>query len=281
MTTTLIVGCGYLGRRVGRLLADSDETVFGTTRSPANFERLRAWGVQPIVADVLDAPSLKALPTVDRVFVAVGFDRRSGTSIGDVYVNGLRRLMDALLADHWAYASSTGVYGQANGEWVDETSPTVPATESGRACLLAERALLAAAPSAVVLRYAGLYGPGRVIRRQAIERGEPLPGDPERTLNLVHIDDAARAAVQALQRPGLANVFNVCDDRPAPRREYYALVAQWVGAPAPRFDAGVPTRDDAHKRVRNQRMRESLLTTLLYPDIITGVPAALARDDAP
>ena len=81
------------------------------------------------------------------------------------------------------YASSTGVYGQTDGEWVDEESPTCPRHESGKVCLEAEERIRAwasarASTSAVVLRFAGLYGPGRVVRRSMLERGEPIPGDP-------------------------------------------------------------------------------------------------------
>lgn len=278
--STLIVGCGYLGRRVGRLLANDGERVWGTTRSAANADRLRAWGVGPVIADVLDEHSLRALPRADRVFVAVGFDRAAGASVREVHVEGLKRLLATLTPTRWVLASSTGVYGQDDGSWVDEDAPTDPLTESGRACLDAERLLLGSGLSAVVLRFAGLYGPGRVIRRQALERGEPVPGDPDRFLNLIHIDDAARATVAALRGNALADRYNVGDDHPTPRREYYGLVAEYLGVGPPRF-TGAPARDDAHKRICNRRMRADLLPELIHPDIATGVPAALSADDLP
>jgi nucleoside-diphosphate-sugar epimerase len=278
--TTLIVGCGYLGRRVGRLLSQGGEKVFGTTRSTAKAERLRYWGVEPVIADVVEEASLKTLPQAERVFVTVGFDRKSGVPIRDVYVDGLRRLMDALRPSRWVYASSTSVYGERDGAWVDECSPTDPRSESGRACLDAEHVIMKAPCPVVVLRYAGLYGPGRVVRRQAIERGEPVPGDSDRFLNLVHINDAARAAVVALDRGTRAGTYNVADERPVRRREYYGLVAECLGVGPPAFD-GSPARDDANKRVRNQLMHAHLIQELTYPDIASGVPAALASPDLP
>ena len=115
----------------------------------------------------------------------------------EVYVDGLQNVLDRLPASvrRFVYASSTGVYGQTGGEWVDEESPTEPQHESGRVVLEAEGRVRAWADrrgaSAVILRFAGLYGPGRIVRRTMLERAEPIPGDPEKFLNLVHIDDAA------------------------------------------------------------------------------------------
>lgn len=284
--TTLIIGCGYLGRRVGRLLQRRGETVFGTTRSAAKGDVLRGWGIEPIVADVLDPATLDGLTAADRAVFCVGYDRRSGVPIREVYVEGLARTLDHL-ADRiarWVYVSSTGVYGQDDGSWVDETSPTEPRSDSGRACLEAERLLRGRVAEPIILRPSGLYGPGRIIRRDAILRGEPIAGDPDRFLNLIHIDDAAAAVVALLDRADPGSITLASDDRPAHRREYYAQIADGLGAPAPRFEAppgGSSFRDEANKRVRNTRLRTVVGLDLAYPDIRTGVPAALAASDVP
>ena len=91
--------------------------------------------------------------------------------------------------------------------------------------------------SLVILRFSGLYGPDRVIRRVLLERGEPIPGDPAGYLNLVHIDDAAQAAVAALEAARPDPLYLVSDDRPVERREYYALAARLLDAPPPRYRA--------------------------------------------
>ena len=106
----------------------------------------------------------------------------------------------------FVYASSTGVYGQEGGVEVDEDSAAEPRHESGRVCregedLVAHRFGRETNIPTVSLRFAGLYGPGRIVRREAIVRGEPIVGDPARFLNLIHIDDAATAAVLALEAP--------------------------------------------------------------------------------
>ena len=288
-TTTLIVGCGYLGRRVGRLLSARGDRVLGTTRNAGRAGELAAWGVEAVEADVLDPRSLDGLPEADRVLYCVGFDRSAGVPIRSVYVDGLRHALGRLVdrTPRLVYAGSTGVYGQDDGGWVAEESPVNPRTESGRACLEAESVIdssvKAGGLASTILRFSGLYGPGRVMRREALVRGEVIAGDPDKWLNLIHIDDAASAAVAALDRPDAGPLYLVSDDRPIPRSEFYGLVAESLHAPTPRFEpprAGSPEagREESNKRVSNRRMQAELGVVLTHPDIATGVPAAIAAE---
>ncbi len=130
------------------------------------------------------------------------------------------------------------------------------------------------------MRFSGLYGPGRIMRRETLLKGQPIVGDPEKFLNLIHIDDAALVAVAALDRGRSGGLYLVSDDRPAPRREFYALAAEGLKAPAPRFEPPGPeaSREDSNKRVSNARMHAELGVTLAYPDIAQGVPAALEAE---
>ncbi len=280
MTTTLIVGCGYLGRRVGRLLRARGDRVLGTNRSRARAEELDAWGVEPVLADVLQ-PDTLTFPPADRVLYCVGFDRAAKVAMRTVYVDGLRNVLAKLpdIPGRFVYASSTGVYGQDDGGWVEEDSLTEPRHEAGRVCLEAENVARATLP-ALVLRFSGLYGPGRIPRKASLERGEPIVGDPRKFLNVIHIDDAAAAAVAALDRGEPGGIYNVSDDRPVARSEYYDRVAESLRGPAPRFVPPAPgsaeaAREEANKQVSNRRMRAELGVALRYPDIATGIPAAI------
>jgi nucleoside-diphosphate-sugar epimerase len=285
--TTLIIGCGYLGQRLGARLVRDGGRAYGTVRSPGRADEIAGIGIEPVIADVLRPETLTGLPAAERLFYAVGFDRAAGAAMREVYVDGLRNILDRLPPSvrRFVYASSTGVYGQTGGECVDEESPTDPQHESGRVVLEAERLVRAWADahhdaSAVILRFAGLYGPGRIVRRAMLERGEPIPGDPEKFLNLVHIDDAARAAAAALDAGAPAPIYLVADDRPVTRREYYSVAARVIGAPEPRFEPPRPgsveaARDVTSKRVGNRRMKAELGVVLRYPDIATGLVAAL------
>jgi nucleoside-diphosphate-sugar epimerase len=213
------------------------------------------------------------------VLYCVGLDRSSGQSMRAVYVDGLGNVLDRLpAAGRLIHVSSTSVYGQDGGEEVDEDSATEPVEEAGRVVRDAEGVVRGRRPGAVVLRLAGIYGPGRLPRSEALRRGEPVAGDPLRWLNLIHVEDAASAvlAAEARARPG--GVYNVCDDRPVRRGEFYAAAARLLGAPEPRWVAAAPgtapRHELANRRVSNRRMRAELGVALRYPSYVEGLPAS-------
>ncbi len=287
--TTLIVGCGYLGRRVGQRLHLRHERVMGTTRGETRAKEIAGWGVEPVHADVLDPDSLARLPRSERVFYCVGFDRAAGVAMRTVYVDGLANALEALAGrtKRVVYASATSVYGRNDGGWVDEETPTAPTTESGRVCLDAERLAARVCDGhgleLVIVRYSGLYGPGRILRRSALERGEPVVGDPSKFLNLIHVDDAAAAAVAALDRGAAGRTYLATDDRPLERREFYQSAATALGAPAPRFVAPEPgspeaRREESNKRVSNRRITSELGLALRFPNVLDGLVASLDEE---
>jgi nucleoside-diphosphate-sugar epimerase len=280
--STLIVGCGYLGERVGRYLVERGERVIGTVRSAARAGKVSHLGIQPLIADVAQPETLDSLPRVERILYCVGFDRSAGIDRRAVSIDGLKAFLDRVprAVRRIVYASSTSVYGQTQGQWVSEDSPANPVQESGKICKEAEETLRIWGEHAggfrVVLRFSGLYGPGRVIGQEVLKRGEPIPGNSTGFLNLVHIEDAARAAVAALDREDPDSLFLVSDDRPVERREFYALTARLLNVPPPRFEPPRPDDSDStNRRIANRKLREVLGVDLAYPDITTGVPAAL------
>jgi nucleoside-diphosphate-sugar epimerase len=276
-STGLILGCGYLGARVASLWRQQNRHVFAATRNPGNLPP----DVDPILCDVLQPASLRTLPQVETVLYAIGFDRTSGASMHAVYVDGLTNALTHLPAPkRFLYISSSSVYGQTDGGWVDESSPTEPQEMSGQVVLEAEAVLRAKLPGAVVLRFAGIYGPGRLLRRQRIEQGEPIAGDADKWLNLIHVEDGARAVLAAQQYGQPGRVYNVCDDHPVRRRYFYATLARVLGAPEPRFmsppaDQPTPPHEKAHRRINNRRMKQELQAELRYPDYEQGLRASL------
>ncbi|MBL8794118.1 MAG: SDR family oxidoreductase [Planctomycetia bacterium] len=277
----LLIGCGYLGSRVAARWLAEGHRVFATTRSPARAEELRRQGIEPIVGDVLDPASLKQLPVVQTVCHAVGLDRAAGRSMREVYVEGLRNVLAALPSpERFLYISSTGVYGQCDGEEVDETAATEPLEDSGQVVLAAEQQLRERLPNSIILRFAGIYGPGRLLRRQAIAAGEPIVGDADKWLNLIHVEDGAAAVLAAEQRGQPGQVYNVCDDAPVRRRDFYTALARLLHAPEPRFvapapGAPLPGHERANRRLVNRRLRQELNVTLRYPSYGEGLPASV------
>jgi nucleoside-diphosphate-sugar epimerase len=282
----LIIGCGYLGRRVAALWRSQGHQVSALTRSPDRADVFRNLGLDPIVGDVLERGTLHALPAADVVLYAVGHDRSQAVSKRDVYLNGLRNTLLELAPriKRFLYVSSTSVYGQNAGEWVDETSPCVPTKEDGQICLAAEQIVweffpaqrLPSEPGAVVLRFSGIYGPGRLIRRvESIRSGEPIQANPDGFMNLIHVDDGARIVTELAARGSVGTTYVVTDNEPVRRREYYSLLANLIGGPAPTFS----TADSAelNKRCGNACLRGELGDIFQFPSIATGLPHALAE----
>jgi nucleoside-diphosphate-sugar epimerase len=288
----LIFGCGYLGERVARRWHDAGHEVFVATRRAERANDFRRQGYNSIVADVTRPETVGCLPVAESVLYAVGFDRRADRSIHDVYAGGLRNVLAALPAEtgRFIYISTTGVYGNAEGAWVDEVTPPDPQREGGRASLAAEQ-LLDDHPigeRSIVLRLAGIYGPGRVPFIHELRAGEPIPAPASGWLNLIHVDDAAAVVLAVAEMPldaaGQINrkriVYCVSDGVPVERGEFYSELARQIGAAPPRFvapDPGSPraARAEANRRISNARMLADLRVTLMYPDYRAGLASAV------
>jgi nucleoside-diphosphate-sugar epimerase len=277
----LIIGCGYLGRRVAKRWLAQGHTVHALTRSK-NAE-LKALGIQPIRGDVRELLDAFVLPPAETVLYAVAPDRNEDQTPADVWIMGLIHMTTGIA--EWQkhprliFISSTSVYGQTDGEEVDECSVTDPQEEAGQALVRAEDFLHREWPDAVILRFAAIYGPGRLLRSKAIQAGEPIVADPEKWLNLVHVEDGADAilATEAHAEPG--RIYNICDGEPVRRRDFYSRMAEELRAPPPRYvlpsPEALPPHETANRRVSNQRMREELKVELRYPDYEVGLRGSL------
>jgi nucleoside-diphosphate-sugar epimerase len=266
---------------VGRTWLSQGHRVTGFTRRSTNAEELRRDGIEPIIADVLEPKSLLCLPYADTVLYAIGLDRTSGASMRSVYVDGLANVLDHLPPPRrFIYVSSSSVYGQSDRSWVDEDSPTEPLEESGQVVLDAERLLRAGLPQAIILRFAGIYGPNRLLRQRIIEAGEPIVGDADKWLNLIHVEDGVQAVLAAEDRGVPGRSYNICDDQPVRRRDFYTELARCLSAPSPRFilpppDQPTPPHEKANRRIRNRRMHEELGVQLCYASYREGLPNSL------
>ena len=213
---TLVFGCGHLGRQVAELAIEAGDTVYATTRDDTKRSSLENSGVQPLTCDWNDPRTLRCLPSVDRVLVAVAYDPRGGVDRHTAMVGGLSHLLIALQKTQnggvpdLCYLSTTGVYHQTGGVWVDEASPTQPRREGGKAHLRAESLLHRRLGNQgyQILRLAGLYGPGRVPRVADVVdvvAGRPIASPAEGYLNLIHVADAAATVMAAWKSLALSS----------------------------------------------------------------------------
>ena len=286
MTKRLVaIGYGYSAGFLTRRLVPLGWTVTGTTRDGA--AEVAAAGAHPLVWPGDDARLRAELARADAVLLSVppGPD-------GDPV---LRALADAIAASPAAwigYLSTTGVYGDRAGGWVDETSPLVPTTERGRQRVAAEAGWQALAQARGlplhIFRLAGIYGPGsgpfQKIRNGTARRIVK----PGQVFSRIHAEDIAQVLAASIARPRPGAVYNVCDDDPAPPQDVIAHAATLIGAPVPPaqdYDeaAMTPMARSFYaesKRVRNDRIKDELGVRLLYPDYRAGLAAILAAEAA-
>lgn len=271
----LLAGCGDLGLRLARRLLARGAEVWALRRHPP---RDAADGIRWLQADLAQPATLAGLPAgITQVAYLPAPGTRDPAVYRALFRDGLPALLGALDAGALTrvlFVSSTAVYGEHHGEWVDETTPPAPLGFNGRILLDTEQWLAAHSAPSVSLRLAGLYGPGRLQLIERLRAGTArAPRHPPHWANRIHIDDAAAAADHLLALPQVQPTYIGCDDTPLPLHELYACLAGMAGAPEP-GDGPAPANVGS-KRLSNARLRASGLA-LQWPDSRKGYAALLA-----
>ena len=235
-----ILGCGYVGLELARQL-QPDHEVVGVRRSTAGLRAVERTGATAIEADVTDADALAQLPDADTLVFAASSGGRGADAAREVYVEGLRTVVETFgrredPPERLVYTSSTGVYGDHDGGWVDETTSLDPTTDKTRVLVEAERvARKFAAEHGIrgqVVRFAGLYGPDR-YRLERYLNGPVTAG----YLNMVHRDDAAGVVRHVLEQDLGDEVLLVVDDEPVDKHTFADWLADECDVTRPRQTA--------------------------------------------
>ncbi len=277
--TLLTLGHGYSAEALARRLAPKGWRLYGTTRAEARFDAIRAQGVEPLLwPDVTDA-----LAEATHLLASAAPGEQGDPFLAN-YGSKLAKLAPKL---RWVgYLSTTGVYGDHGGAWVDEGTPLAPTTKRGMARKAAEEAWRATGLPLHIFRLACIYGPGRgpfeKVRkgtaRRIIKEGQ--------LFSRIHVEDIAQVLEASINRPNPGAVYNLADDDPAPPQDVLTYAAELLGVEPP---PEVPFEEAEmspmarsfyaeSKRVRNDRIKEELGVTLKYPDYRSGLRTLLRAE---
>ena len=279
--TLLSMGHGYSARALTPLLQAEGWRIIGTTRSAEKAEVLRAEGVEAVVWPGTDLRPL--LAQASHVLTSVAPTPDGDPVLADIGAE----LAQAAHLEWVGYLSTTGVYGDHKGGWVDEDTPLTPGTKRGQMRVAAETDWQALGLPLHIFRLAGIYGPGRgpfaKVRagtaRRIIKQGQ--------VFSRIHVADIAQVLAASIARPNAGAVYNLCDDDPAPPEAVIGYAAELLGRPLPPaedFEAAemTPMARSFYaesKRVSNRRIKDELGVRLRYPDYRAGLQSLLAEEE--
>ncbi len=256
----LIIGCGFLGEVAAELFSAQGKRVLGLVHSGESLRKLAERSFEVARCDVTNPASVEALTSqvheVPLAVYCVSSGRGGVEKYASIYRDGLARVMAAWNPAKMIFVSSTSVYGQSDGSWVTERSPTLPERETGRILLEAEALALAA--GGTVARLSGIYGPSRSELLRKFLSGETVLEDGGgRWINQIHRDDAAAALVRLADPSPLSGIFNVTDDLPVTQKDLTSWLAESLQRPLP--SEGSPDllrkRGWSSKRISNSKLR--------------------------
>lgn len=274
--TLLCLGFGYTARALAPLLLSRGWRLIGTAREPVEVPGVEmiTWPGEEI-----------CLTGVTHLLSSIG-----PNAMGDPVLAALRDEIAAVATDltWFGYLSTTAVYGDRDGDWVDETTPVAPTSERGNWRVLAEQQWQQIPDLPLhIFRLAGIYGAGRGPFAKLMAGKARRIVKPGQVFSRIHVDDIAQALLASMDAPNPGAIYNLCDNDPAPPQDVLGYAAELLGLPIPAevpFDeAGMTPMARSfygeNKRVCNTRIKDELGVTLLYPSYREGLQAVLAAED--
>lgn len=282
-------GHGYSAQALARRLTPQGWSIFGTTRNPEKAKEFDSAGVHPVLLG--DAPLPDRLAGATHLLISASPDASRDTQVDPM----LRAYREALITAapnlKWiGYLSTTGVYGDHAGDWVDEDTPLTPGTKRGIARAKAEAEWQAFARdlglNLSIFRLAGIYGPGRGPFAKVASGKARRIIKQDQLFSRIHVEDIAQALDASIHRPESSGIYNICDDLAAPPEDVIAYAAELLDLPIPpeepfetaEMSPMARSFYSESKKVRNDRMKDRLGIELLYPDYRSGLKALLVQE---
>ncbi|MEP2717400.1 SDR family oxidoreductase [Pseudophaeobacter sp.] len=274
--TLLCLGCGYTARHLVQSLLARGWRVIGTAR-----EAIEVPGVEMLIWPGEDL----SLTGVTHVLSSIG-----PNDAGDPVLAALQdEIAEVAPRLEWVgYLSTTAVYGDRDGGWVDEGTAVAPTSERGNWRVLAEEQWQSIPDLPLhIFRLAGIYGPGRGPFAKLMAGKARRIVKPGQVFSRIHVADIVQVLLASMEHPDPGAIYNLCDDDPAPPQDVLGYAAELLGLPVPAevpFDeAGMTPMARSfygeNKRVRNTRIKDELGVELLYPSYREGLRAVLAAED--
>ena len=278
----LSFGHGYSAQALSKLLLPMGWKITGTTRDPAKFDILRNNGVAPVLWDSSDVKS--AITDATAVLISASPDE-NGDPVYLKYGSDIAKIAPCL---RWfGYLSTSGVYGDFKGDWVDEDTPVNPTTRRGKMRLLAEQQWHNIEDLPIhIFRLAGIYGPGRGPFAKVRAGTAQRVNKPGQVFSRIHVDDIAQTLYASILSPDPAGLYNLCDDDPAPPQDVIGYAAELLGLPLPpvisfeKANLSPMARSfyAENKRIRNDRIKKDLGVSLKFPSYKQGLKNLLESE---
>jgi len=286
----LILGCGYVGTKLAKTCLTLGFHVSATTRNKEHAQTLQKSGIKPIIIASPTDISDDILAQTTHIIDSIPLTRADNTMFAS-QIQWLPLLTPKLQHLKWAgYLSTTGVYGDAAGAWVDESYKCQPSSPRGIERLKAEKAWLGSGLPAEIFRLAGIYGAERnIISRLMVGDYKAVQWAPPHYSSRIHIEDIMASLIAAMQQPRSGRTLNIADDLPLPHADYIQQVATMIGAPKPiiltlaegkaQLSATALSFFSDNKRISNKRLHDELLPKLHYPSFKEGMTAILSSKE--
>lgn len=284
----LIIGCGDIGIRLAGLLPVAEYQVSGLRRNTLSLPEI----IIPIACDLNDSQSINAALSnhYDHIVITLTPNQRDEAGYKQMYASNVKAIINALNINQQQpsrllFVSSTSVYGQNQGEWVDEASPTKPSRYNGQYLLQAEQQLLQSPYATTIVRFSGVYGPGRDRLLNNVKSGQWNRADQHYT-NRIHADDCARVLKFLLQQPEdktIHSCYLASDSEPVKANTVKEWIAEKLSLPLPQQQEQQEIDDenkrvsDQGKRCNNQRLIQQGFE-FTYPSFREGYAALIAAN---
>ncbi|MGK7923246.1 MAG: SDR family oxidoreductase [Trichodesmium sp.] len=259
-----IIGCGYVGTQVAKLWSQNGHQVTVTTTTPERVSELKNITPQVVVMKGNDPQGMQdVLQNQEMVLLSVGFRSHIGMEYKQTYLETAQTLVATLPKtpniQQIIYTSSYSIYGDKNGEWIDENSPVTPASENGNILYQTEQVLLSASTPqqrVCIFRLGGIYGPNRELRKIFSRwEGKTRPGAGDDVTNWIHLDDIV-GALEFAREKRLQGIYNLVNNVPMISRELLDGLQKYQGLGEIFWDASVSSTRPFNARVSNKKLRD-------------------------